>query len=97
MSEALYIAERSAREQIRTRNELLKQKKQQEENAREQQLRDLAAKARAERAAIINKESKGESEDYEGHRQRAQVERERRKKVERELRLEVGKYRHTLW
>lgn len=86
LSEALYIAERSAREQIRTRNELVKQKKQQEENVREQQLRDLAAKARAERTAIVNRDSK-ESDD--GQRERAQIEKDRRRKVERELRLEV--------
>lgn len=97
LSESLYIAERSAREQIRTRNELVKQKKQQEENVREQQLRELAAKARHERAAVVNQEvSKdlagrelSDHEDDEAQRRRSQIDRDRRRKVERELRLEV--------
>lgn len=49
LSEALYIAERQAREEIRLRNEVKKQKKIREEELREQQLRQLAAQARAER------------------------------------------------
>ncbi|KAL8427562.1 hypothetical protein ACSSS7_007647 [Eimeria intestinalis] len=48
LSEALYIAERQAREEIRLRNEVKKQKKIREEELREQQLRQLAAQARAE-------------------------------------------------
>ena len=51
LSEALYIAERQAREEIRLRNEVKKQKKIREEELREQQLRQLAAQARAERSA----------------------------------------------
>lgn len=50
LSEALYIAERQAREEIRLRNEVKKQKKIREEELREQQLRQLAAQARAERS-----------------------------------------------
>lgn len=48
-SEALYIAERLAREEIRVKNDMLKQKKELEEQQREQQLREIAAKAREQR------------------------------------------------
>lgn len=48
LSESLYIAERQAREEIRVRREMLTMKKQREEELREQQLRELAAKARQE-------------------------------------------------
>ena len=53
LSEALYIAERQAREEIRLRNEVKKQKKIREEELREQQLRQLAAQARAERSDML--------------------------------------------
>lgn len=54
LSEALYIAERQAREEIRLRNEVKKQKKIREEELREQQLRQLAAQARAERSDMCS-------------------------------------------
>lgn len=54
-SEALYVAERLAREEIRLKNDLLKQKKQLEESKREEKLREIAAKARAERAERFTK------------------------------------------
>ena len=54
LSEALYIAERQAREEIRLRNEVKKQKKIREEELREQQLRQLAAQARAERSENLS-------------------------------------------
>eukprot|EP01055_Gregarina_sp_Pseudo9_P005717 Gregarina_sp_Pseudo_9__5716@NODE_826_length_2159_cov_534_839623_g775_i0_p1_GENE_NODE_826_length_2159_cov_534_839623_g775_i0NODE_826_length_2159_cov_534_839623_g775_i0_p1_ORF_typecomplete_len317_score90_50SKIP_SNW/PF02731_15/1_7e03SKIP_SNW/PF02731_15/5_5e56NAMassociated/PF14303_6/3_5e03NAMassociated/PF14303_6/0_00049_NODE_826_length_2159_cov_534_839623_g775_i01951 len=51
-SEALYIAERLAREEIRIKNDMLKQKKEMEEQQREQQLREIAAKAREQRSML---------------------------------------------
>eukprot|EP01053_Blabericola_migrator_P001460 Blabericola_migrator_1__1459@NODE_1385_length_4665_cov_90_290126_g927_i0_p2_GENE_NODE_1385_length_4665_cov_90_290126_g927_i0NODE_1385_length_4665_cov_90_290126_g927_i0_p2_ORF_typecomplete_len308_score52_72SKIP_SNW/PF02731_15/1_1e02SKIP_SNW/PF02731_15/7_5e56_NODE_1385_length_4665_cov_90_290126_g927_i022873210 len=48
-SEALYVAERLARDEIRIKNDMLKQKKEQEEQEREQRLREIAAKAREQR------------------------------------------------
>lgn len=87
LSESLYIAERAAREEIRLRNDLLKQKKQQEESVREEQLRELAAKARAERAALIQKSTETE-QDATAAAKRWQVENERRRELERDIRLE---------
>lgn len=78
------------------RNELLKQKKQQDEATREVQLRELAAKARAERAAILKEEAAGAKEDDDGSRAKRQAaERERRRDIEREMRLEVARVGHT--
>lgn len=54
LSEALYIAERCARDEIKMRNELIKQRRQLEEEQRERQLREMAAAARAERAQLID-------------------------------------------
>eukprot|EP01054_Gregarina_sp_Poly1_P001465 Gregarina_sp_Poly_1__1464@NODE_1367_length_4281_cov_300_263170_g915_i0_p2_GENE_NODE_1367_length_4281_cov_300_263170_g915_i0NODE_1367_length_4281_cov_300_263170_g915_i0_p2_ORF_typecomplete_len304_score72_63SKIP_SNW/PF02731_15/1_1e03SKIP_SNW/PF02731_15/1e55NAMassociated/PF14303_6/0_0053Homeobox_KN/PF05920_11/4_4e03Homeobox_KN/PF05920_11/0_51SMC_N/PF02463_19/6_NODE_1367_length_4281_cov_300_263170_g915_i033484259 len=53
-SEALYIAERLAREEIRVKNDMLKQKKELEEQQREQQLREMAAKAREQRNRALD-------------------------------------------
>jgi SNW domain-containing protein 1 len=50
--EALYIAERNARDEVRKRNELQKMKQTKEKDAHEQMLRDLAARTRMERAEI---------------------------------------------
>eukprot|EP01057_Protomagalhaensia_wolfi_P004791 Protomagalhaensia_wolfi_Nauph_80__4790@NODE_499_length_2427_cov_51_217755_g350_i1_p2_GENE_NODE_499_length_2427_cov_51_217755_g350_i1NODE_499_length_2427_cov_51_217755_g350_i1_p2_ORF_typecomplete_len307_score63_42SKIP_SNW/PF02731_15/4_4e03SKIP_SNW/PF02731_15/7e55NAMassociated/PF14303_6/0_008_NODE_499_length_2427_cov_51_217755_g350_i173993 len=53
-SEGLYVAERLAREEIRIKNDMLKQKKELEEQQREQQLREIAAKAREQRNKLAN-------------------------------------------
>lgn len=98
LSEALYIAERAAREEIRVRNELVKHKKEQEELLREQQLRDLAAKARAERTSVLNKKdvtlsSNASSADNflsndKEVEKRMEIEQNRRREIERDIRLE---------
>lgn len=53
-AESLYVADRFAREEITLKNDLERQKKQMEEAQREEKLRDIAAKARAERNQIFN-------------------------------------------
>ncbi|CDI80769.1 hypothetical protein, conserved [Eimeria acervulina] len=91
LSEALYIAERQAREEIRLRNEVKKQKKIREEELREQQLRQLAAQARAERAQLLQQSRRAAGADAEEEaerQQREQVAREREKDIERAVRLE---------
>merc|ERR1719311_258752 len=55
LSEDLYLAERKAREEIKIRNDMMRQKKVREEEVREQQLRDLAAQARQTRAELASK------------------------------------------
>eukprot|EP00299_Pterocystis_sp_00344_P000122 c10036_g2_i1.p1 GENE.c10036_g2_i1~~c10036_g2_i1.p1 ORF type:complete len:468 (-),score=120.06 c10036_g2_i1:123-1454(-) len=57
--EALYIAERNARDEVRKRNELQKRRLAKEKEAHEQNLRDLAAKTRMERSNV-NSMAKGE-------------------------------------
>merc|ERR1719379_1179274 len=52
LSEDLYLAERKAREEIKIRNDMVRQKRIREEEIREQQLRDLAAQARTQRAEL---------------------------------------------
>ena len=52
LSESLYIAERKAREETRLRGEMLKQVAMREKDQKEADLRDLAARARLERAGI---------------------------------------------
>ncbi|CDJ67394.1 GAMYB-binding protein, related [Eimeria necatrix] len=91
LSEALYIAERQAREEIRLRNEVKKQKKIREEELREQQLRQLAAQARAERAQLLQQSRRaaaGDAEEEAERQQREQIAREREKDIERAVRLE---------
>ncbi|KFG63869.1 SKIP/SNW domain-containing protein [Toxoplasma gondii RUB] len=91
LSEALYIAERQAREEIRLRNEIKKQKKIKEEEMREQQLRLLAAQARAERSNLLQQRKEGQEEDEEARKKREAIARERQREIEREMRLERNK------
>ncbi|CDJ47765.1 hypothetical protein, conserved [Eimeria brunetti] len=89
LSEALYIAERQAREEIRLRNEVKKQKKIREEELREQQLRQLAAQARAERAQLLQQSRRAADGEEEAERkQREMIAREREKDIERAVRIE---------
>ena len=52
LSEALYIADRKAREAVEMRAQIEKKLAQKEKEKKEQNLRDLAQKAREERAGI---------------------------------------------
>ncbi|CEM37592.1 unnamed protein product [Vitrella brassicaformis CCMP3155] len=94
LSEDLYIAERKAREEIKLRNELRKRQKAQEEEMREQQLRSLAAKARAERSNLAVAGEGESAEDAEGRRHRQEIERNRKREVERDFRLEMAGKKH---
>lgn len=53
VSEALYIAERKAAEDLRIRNQIRKKMAMQEKEEHEKELRDMAAKARLERSGVI--------------------------------------------
>lgn len=110
MSEALYIAERSAREDIRMRNEMMKKKKAMEEEVREQQLRHLAAKARAERSNMMNMVTSNDAsasvsgnantneklDEVSALEKRQQIEKERKREIERDFRLEKAGKRNKL-
>ncbi|KAL8143913.1 hypothetical protein V2J09_016945 [Rumex salicifolius] len=76
-AQALYVAERKAREAVATRTKLQKEMAMKEEERRERELRALAEKARAERTG------------KEGREQREKIREERRR--ERRLDASMGK------
>ncbi|UKK02002.2 chromatin-binding protein [Theileria orientalis] len=78
LSESLFIAERTAREEVRMRNEIIREEKLKEAKKREDELRELAAKAREERHQLY------------AQRELLKIEAERRRELEREWRLEKG-------
>merc|ERR1712039_369362 len=92
LSEDLYLAERKAREEIKIRNDMIRQKKVREEEVREIQLRDLAAQARTQRAELGSAPLKeGESaREAEERKQRMDVLKERQREIERDQRLELA-------
>mmetsp|Transcript_49921 Transcript_49921/g.78996 ORF Transcript_49921/g.78996 Transcript_49921/m.78996 type:complete len:559 (-) Transcript_49921:61-1737(-) len=92
LSEDLYLAERKAREEIKIRNDMIRQKRVREEEVREQQLRDLAQQARMTRAELGAKGiGEGESaKDAEARQQRMDVLKERQREIERDQRLELA-------
>mmetsp|Transcript_31539 Transcript_31539/g.38863 ORF Transcript_31539/g.38863 Transcript_31539/m.38863 type:complete len:446 (-) Transcript_31539:889-2226(-) len=55
LSEALYIAENQARQEVQERNKIKSHLAQQERRKKEEELRDLAAQARLERSNLLNK------------------------------------------
>jgi len=92
ISEDLYLAERKAREEIKIRNDLIRQKKVREEEIREQQLRDLAAQARQTRAELAAAPAKDgeDGKDADDRKQRMEVLKERQREIERDQRLELA-------
>eukprot|EP00445_Apocalathium_hangoei_P083639 CAMPEP_0204185852 /NCGR_PEP_ID=MMETSP0361-20130328/55654_1 /ASSEMBLY_ACC=CAM_ASM_000343 /TAXON_ID=268821 /ORGANISM="Scrippsiella Hangoei, Strain SHTV-5" /LENGTH=432 /DNA_ID=CAMNT_0051146117 /DNA_START=45 /DNA_END=1340 /DNA_ORIENTATION=+ len=92
LSEDLYLSERKAREEIKIRNDMVRQRKVREEEIREQQLRDLAAQARQQRAELATEAAvDGESSrDAEDRRKRMEVLSERQREIERDQRLELA-------
>jgi SNW domain-containing protein 1 len=92
LSEDLYLAERKAREEIKIRNDMVRQKRVREEETREQQLRDLAMQARTQRAELGAKDTvQGESTKEASDRaSRMEVLKERQREIERDQRLELA-------
>eukprot|EP00927_Polykrikos_kofoidii_P051566 TRINITY_DN45366_c0_g1_i1.p1 TRINITY_DN45366_c0_g1~~TRINITY_DN45366_c0_g1_i1.p1 ORF type:complete len:555 (-),score=131.58 TRINITY_DN45366_c0_g1_i1:63-1727(-) len=92
LSEDLYLCERKAREEIKIRNDMIRQKRIREEEVREQQLRDLAAQARQQRAELATQgQQEGEgAKDAADRQQRMEVLNERRREIERDQRLELA-------
>jgi len=101
LAEALYIADRKAREAVEMRASLEKKLAQKEKEAKESKLRELAQKAREERAGIrTSSKDEGEKERdemrYERHKDRARqrnLERaapERRSKLEKERERDIS-------
>ncbi|CAN0542314.1 unnamed protein product, partial [Ectocarpus sp. 8 AP-2014] len=104
LSESLYIAERKAREETRLRGEMLKQVAMREKDQKEADLRDLASRARLERAGIARGGAQDDDSDDDGGaprggamgdeervaaEQRERLRAERKKDRERDLRIDV--------
>jgi SNW domain-containing protein 1 len=93
LSQALYLAERKAREEVAKRAALEKELGLQEKKKREEELRQKAQQARMERAAIAREKVKeGETEEERKAREeRERLLEERRREREREHRLEQSR------
>ncbi|KAF0683454.1 Aste57867_24488 [Aphanomyces stellatus] len=89
-AEALAIAERKAREEVNMRIQVQKRLDSKQKELKEQELRELAAKARHERGGGggAGSDDDGDDGDEEGRRERERVRFERRREREREMRLE---------
>jgi len=101
LAEALYIADRKAREAVEMRATLEKKLAQKEKEAKESKLRELAQKAREERAGIrtaTKDDAEKERDDlrYERHKERARQRNidnaapDRRSKLDRERERDVS-------
>lgn len=90
LSEDLYLAERKAREEIKIRNDMIRQKRVREEEVREVQLRSLAAQAREQRAQLASQPAvQGESaREAQERMDRMRVLSDRAREIERDKRLE---------
>lgn len=84
MAEALFIADRKAREAVEARAQLEKKLAQKEKEKKEDALRQMAQKARDERAGIRNHDDAGPSADV---RERDEIRNERHKDRARERNL----------
>lgn len=105
MAEALYIADRKAREAVETRTQLEKKLAAKEKEAKEQQLRQMAQRAREERAGIrpadtesgLNADTRARDEiRADRHRERvrdrnlARAAPEKRSKLQRERERDIS-------
>ena len=69
LSESMYIAERKAAEDLRTRNQIRKKMALKEKADKEEELREMASRARMERAGVL---SGGDSSEPQSYYQRTQ-------------------------
>jgi SNW domain-containing protein 1 len=93
VSEALYIAERQAREEVAKRAEIEKRLKLKEKEKKEEMLRKLAQEARMERTVQSVSEDNEAPEDAADakKREREQIRMERQRERERDLRMQRNK------
>ena len=89
LSESIYQAERSAREEIKAREDLQRKLLLKEGQSYEKKMQDIAAQARAERAQLMKIEKLGKRERTPEERDVIRYERSR--EIERERRLEMAK------
>jgi len=98
LSESLFVAERTARAEIRTRADMMKQLSRKKKEAKEDELRKLASQARREgaiaQARQREEEVMGEQEteqDVEDREEREEMRRERKRDIKRDVRMENRK------
>lgn len=89
LSEAIYQAERNAREAVKAREELQKKLLLKEGQMYEKKMQDIAAQARMERAQLLKMEKLGKRERSPEERDNLRY--ERSKEIDRERRIEVAK------
>ena len=102
VAEALYIAERHAREEVEKRAQMQKKLAEKEKEQKEERLRQLAQKAREERANMTSVPSgetplpfgddyasrpRSSEEDDEAFQERERLRRERERDIQREIRM----------
>jgi SNW domain-containing protein 1 len=95
LSESLFLAERTAREEIEQRAKLAKQIAQKDKERKEEEMRMLAARYRKQAAAVGEEER--QTEDYaeavkeasvEAQEERDELRRERQRDIKRDMRME---------
>ena len=90
-SEALFIAEKKAREEVKARQEIQRKLLEQSREEEEEKLRALAARARQQRISNNNNNNNNNNgnnmTDYE---KREQIRQERKREREREIRMEAA-------
>jgi len=89
LAESLYLADRKARESVEARAQLEKKMAAKEKEAKESKLRDLAQKAREERAGIRPQKERGTGRGEDGgERERDELRKDRHRERERQRNLE---------
>jgi len=89
LAESLYLADRKARESVEARAQLEKKMAAKEKEAKESKLRDLAQKAREERAGIRPQKDRGTGRGEDGgERERDELRKDRHRERERQRNLE---------
>ena len=88
-SESLYIAERKAAEDLRVRNQIRKKMAMREKEDREKELRELASKARMERAGVLGggEDDRQPDDEPASYYQRSRPDSDHEEDVERRGRL----------
>lgn len=99
-AEALYIAERQAREEVEKRAQMVKKLSEKEKEAKESHLRALAQKAREERAGFAGgaddrrdsvdedrPAAREEGETDEAYKEREELRRDRARDIQRQIRM----------
>ena len=90
LSESIYQAERTAREEIKAREDLQRKLLLKEGQTYEKKMQDIAAQARAERQQLLKIEKLGEKRERTPE-ERDVLRYERSREIERERRIEVAK------